>query len=341
MGSRTELTALLISLLSSAALVLSVPAAAANFLIYDDFDDNEIDHSLWTAYKSDPGPIVSESNQTLEIVYPAESDGEVFGAGYDGLCELSGDFDIQVDYRPPVWPPANGVRVALVTTFGSVERTSFGKSPDFPDQPREVYLTNFGDVVSGITGTTHLSGKLRQVRSGNTVSGYYLSDGSWVLIHTAQATTNNAAFSLSSWSHDYAFSDEAVQATFDNMIVNEGILVCPPIEVSIDVKPGDQPNSLQPNSNGRIPVAILTTDSFAANSVDPSTVLFGPTGTEASSAQSALEDVDGDGDTDLILHFRTQDAAIHCGDTTLLLVGTTSTGRVVVGSDYVTTVGCK
>ena len=54
-----------------------------------------------------------------------------------------------------------------------------------------------------------------------------------------------------------------------------------------------------------ISVAILTTETFNASTVNPTTIHFGATGTEAAPVQSDLEDVDGDGDIDMILHFKT------------------------------------
>lgn len=56
-------------------------------------------------------------------------------------------------------------------------------------------------------------------------------------------------------------------------------------------------------SNGQIAVAIFTTDDFDATQVDASSVIFAG----ALAVQSALEDVDGDGDLDMVLHFNTQD----------------------------------
>lgn len=119
-----------------------------------------------------------------------------------------------------------------------------------------------------------------------------------------------------------------------------GTPVSDEIHVSIDVKPGSSENSLNPNSRGRIPVAILTTDSFDASTVDPTTVRFGSTGTEASAVHWALEDVDGDGDIDLILHFNTQQTGILCGDTSASLTGETYEGQTIEGSDIILTVGC-
>jgi probable HAF family extracellular repeat protein len=113
------------------------------------------------------------------------------------------------------------------------------------------------------------------------------------------------------------------------------------IVVTIDIKPGESPNSINPKSQGVIPVAILTTDTFDVTTVDPSTVLFGATGTEAPPVQSALEDVDGDGLTDMILHFNTQDTGIQCGDTSASLTGETFSEQAIQGSDSIQTVGCK
>jgi len=110
---------------------------------------------------------------------------------------------------------------------------------------------------------------------------------------------------------------------------------------AIDIKPGSDPNRINPKKKGVIPVAILTTDSFDAATVDETTVLFGPTGTEAAPVHSALEDVDGDGDTDMILHFKTQDTGIRCGDTSASLTGETFSGQALEGSDSIKTVGCK
>jgi hypothetical protein len=118
-------------------------------------------------------------------------------------------------------------------------------------------------------------------------------------------------------------------------------LVEPTLQVNIDIKPGGFPNSVNPGSSGVIPVAILTTAIFDATTVDPATVRFGATGTEAAPRQSALEDVDGDGDIDLILHFRTQTTEIQCGDAVASLTGETFSSQMIQGSDSISTVGCK
>jgi len=111
------------------------------------------------------------------------------------------------------------------------------------------------------------------------------------------------------------------------------------IVVQIDIKPGSFPNAINPNSRGVIPVAILTTDSFDASTVDASTVRFGPD--EAPAVKSAMDDVDNDGDLDMILFFRTQQTGIACGQTSATLTGQTLTSIPIEGSDSIKTVACK
>jgi hypothetical protein len=113
------------------------------------------------------------------------------------------------------------------------------------------------------------------------------------------------------------------------------------IAVKLDIKPHSFPNNINPKSRGVIPVAILTTDTFDATTVDSTTVRLGASGTEAAPVHAALKDVNTDGDTDLILHFRTQDTGIVCGDTSAFLTGETVSGQTIAGSDSIRPVGCK
>jgi hypothetical protein len=108
----------------------------------------------------------------------------------------------------------------------------------------------------------------------------------------------------------------------------------------VDIKPGSEPNSVNPRSKGVIPVAVLGSIDFDATQVDFSTVTFGPDG--ASPAHDGhVEDVDADGLVDMMFHFRTQETGIVCGDTEATLMGVTFTGTSFSGYDTVNTVGCK
>jgi hypothetical protein len=115
----------------------------------------------------------------------------------------------------------------------------------------------------------------------------------------------------------------------------------PVLLVAVDIKPGSFPNSINPRSKGVIPVAILTTDTFDATTVDPLSVKFGPDGATEAHGRGHRQDVNRDGKKDLVLHFRTQDTGIVCGDTSASLTGKTFSGQAIKGSDWIRTVGCK
>jgi hypothetical protein len=112
----------------------------------------------------------------------------------------------------------------------------------------------------------------------------------------------------------------------------------PPGEIDIDIKPWSDPNSINPFSRGVIPVAILTTEDFDALTVDADSVLFGPAEAEKRHKRAHVEDVDGDGDLDLLLHFRTRDTGIAPGDTEACVTGQTYDGVPIMGCDSVRTV---
>ena len=117
-----------------------------------------------------------------------------------------------------------------------------------------------------------------------------------------------------------------------------------PLRVYIDIKPGESGiAAINPSSNGVTPVAILTTVYFDATQVDASTVGLGPNSAGIDDEQGHIEDVDGDGDSDLMLHFRTQATGIACGDTEATLTGATFAGERIIGTGRINTTGkeCK
>jgi len=110
--------------------------------------------------------------------------------------------------------------------------------------------------------------------------------------------------------------------------------------VTIDIKPGSDPNPVNPRSNGVIPVAVMGSTDFDAMQVDFSTVTFGPDG--ATPAHDGhVEDVNDDGFMDAVFHFRTQETGIICGDTEATLNGETFDETRFTGTDTIKTVGCN
>ena len=114
--------------------------------------------------------------------------------------------------------------------------------------------------------------------------------------------------------------------------------------IPIDIKPGSDPNSINPKSKGKIPVAILSTKDFnAPKMVDRDSLTFGATGDEDSLAfcNPKGEDINGDRLKDLVCHFYTEDTGFLCGDTEGVLKGMTMDGTPIEGSDSVRINPCK
>ncbi len=109
--------------------------------------------------------------------------------------------------------------------------------------------------------------------------------------------------------------------------------------VSIDIKPGSDPNSINTFANGVIPVAILGSDTFDVSDVDVTTLAFGPAGAAPThKAGGHLADVNDDGLTDLVSHYRTQETGIVFGDADTCLTGQTNDGTPLIGCDALNTV---
>lgn len=113
--------------------------------------------------------------------------------------------------------------------------------------------------------------------------------------------------------------------------------------VVVDVKPGNEDNVVPLQSNGVVPVAILTTDSFDATSVDPASVCFGDaedaSGRDCTTkhGHSQLVDVNGDARPDLLLHYEIEETGIDPGDTQACLTGATRAGAAIEGCDRIVT----
>jgi hypothetical protein len=90
----------------------------------------------------------------------------------------------------------------------------------------------------------------------------------------------------------------------------------------LDIKPGSYPNSINTKSNGVISVALLGTDTFDVTTVDVTTLRFGPNDalpahdlTDLEVYAEHLQDVNYDGYTDLVSHYKTKQTGIAAGQT--------------------------
>ncbi len=145
----------------------------------------------------------------------------------------------------------------------------------------------------------------------------------------APAVSNDAPalFPLGDTEVTYTAVDEAGNSSSATQTVT-----VEPFPVVVDIKPGNSNNSVNHRSKGVIPVAILSDANFDATGIDVSSLSFGPDG--ASTAHNGhIEDVDGDGDDDLMLHFRTQATGVSNSTTALCMTGLTASGIPIAGCD--------
>ena len=101
-----------------------------------------------------------------------------------------------------------------------------------------------------------------------------------------------------------------------------------PTPVSIDIKPGSYPNSVNLNSQGVLPVAVLTTAGFDASQFVPQMVHLADANTPmsdicatATAVRWVYKDVNGDGRLDLLFFFNTQGLNFTASTTAAMLMG--------------------
>ncbi|HWR63725.1 MAG TPA: LamG domain-containing protein [Candidatus Thermoplasmatota archaeon] len=112
------------------------------------------------------------------------------------------------------------------------------------------------------------------------------------------------------------------------------------IDISIDIIPGEYPNMINPFSPGKLPVAILTTAVFNASDVNPDSISF----LGAAPLVWKMEDLDADGDMDMLLQFSIPDLEFDLlVDESIyryaVLHGETTDGTWIMGRDTIVLFG--
>jgi hypothetical protein len=118
--------------------------------------------------------------------------------------------------------------------------------------------------------------------------------------------------------------------------------------VDLDIKPGSDSNPINPSGRGNLPVAVLGSDSFDVLDVDVTTLAFGPDAatpshdlTKSGAFEDHLRDVNDDGLTDLISHYRIENTGIEPDDAEACITGETLDGTPFEGCDVIKAVGAR
>lgn len=175
-------------------------------------------------------------------------------------------------------------------------------------------------------------------------------DGGIRILTVAVGEADKAAMEELASSSEDAFTDENLE-DLTSVFADIAEAICPE-EIEIDIKPCSNPNAINLNANGVIPVGIKHTDEFDPNDpdsgVDVDSLRFGPpdvvkAGDGAESVHNGhVDDVvpcEGDGEDDLVVHFHTKDAGFEPDDEEGWLVGESRDGELIAGRDSVKSVG--
>lgn len=110
-------------------------------------------------------------------------------------------------------------------------------------------------------------------------------------------------------------------------------------ELDIDIKPGSEPNRVDPNGPGFVPVAILSPSDVPVTSIDRATIRFGDLGVETS-GPSIYRDLGGDGDVDILSLFKTSRTGWGCESGYGFITARLFSGQYISGGDSIVT-GCR
>jgi len=118
--------------------------------------------------------------------------------------------------------------------------------------------------------------------------------------------------------------------------------------IELDVAPFDPQNSIDPEVDLEVYVAVLATNlasgdtrDFDPAQIDPASLKFGPLEAPSISATPLVFDIDNDADDDFIYHFNVVQSGIACEDTTVALLAETAGGDSVRGSSMISTPDCE
>ena len=171
-------------------------------------------------------------------------------------------------------------------------------------------------------------------------------------IHFSPSSSTEATHSIVDIASDQTFS--AIEGSFgglDSSLIGTGVghwLVrggattfplppLPPNQVTIDIVHGKDPNIIKLFSRF-VSVAILTTPTFDAATVNPSSVMLAGASVRMrgnGQRESSLKDVDKDGDEDLVMRVSVEQTTITVGDVEATLTGMTFGGTMIEGSDTI------
>ncbi len=222
-----------INLRGSGCMALLGLSSSSCLPMDDSFDAPSLNMNHWEQLIPPSGfaGTAIQRNQRLEITASSGTGG----AGIVTTGFVTGDFDVQVDYALITWPPRNafGLRLAAVD-LSSGRLTEVAIQRNSSTISSSEFYTMVFPTNAQQTPTTDRAGKLRLVRIGSNLSGWFchstvcpasLDGTNWVMVGSSQVEQTATRFSLDLGSIDRT-PPGGILVAFDNFRLNSGTAFC-------------------------------------------------------------------------------------------------------------------
>jgi N-acetylneuraminic acid mutarotase len=191
----------------------------------------------------------------------------------------------------------------------------------------------WGSTVGVINGKLYVAGGLSDVEVFDTLEVYDPATNTWSTETPMPTARHNSPGGVIG-SKFYV----AGGAGWTGMLPTLEVF-SPTVQVTIDIKPSSEPNSINLSSAGVIPVAILSSETFDATMVDPDTISLAGARVKMVGKSNKLlcheEDLNEDGLWDLVCKIETAEFMIEEGESVAVLEAETFYGAPIRGEDNV------
>lgn len=333
-------------------------ATGMTLLWSDEFGGSSLDSARGISADSTGVYVVGYTGLT----FPSSGSAEAFIRKYDlsGVVDWADSFGAATGDDFAFSTAATGTSIYVAGyTPGLPAQTSLGLEDAFlrqynltgtPIWTRE-FGTSSADFAVGVAATSgaayvigYTGGQLPgQVSLGQTDAYVSKYDPTGNELWTTQFGTSgqDGAWSVSANGNDVYVSG-CTSGVFSGQSSVGGsdafLLKNPYLSVAIDIKPGSDENTINLGSNGIVQVAILSTTTFDATTVDPTSVSLAGASVKLKgngTYQTSSQDLNGDGLLDLIVHVVTSALQLSDGDVAATLTGQTNAGQAIQGKDLV------
>jgi hypothetical protein len=172
---------------------------------------------------------MTQTNGELEVKLPSAAPLDpslgFISIATNSECTLSGDYDVQVDYRLLQWPAPHGVNVGFATNTTDFV-FNYGMFVFDPGTGTGL-STGFPGGVNTFVPSVPTAGTLRLTRVGSTITAYRLTDTGWAALQSIDGTLANQEISLDLFSNATPGTNGDVTVAYDNLRVSSGAFSCP------------------------------------------------------------------------------------------------------------------